>query len=168
MKLQSKHNQHPVPQLILYNECGQEETRETFQESVIKADTVLQPITQMERQEASGQPVLHLHTPKLVLIFSTVVLDAGAALRNLGTQYEELNYINLKKIKLETLLPVNFTVFTSSLFLYVGPNISIWSKQCGAGRSSQPHLGLEAIHWYRTLADKITGLYLMTLESENS
>lgn len=84
MKLQSKHKEHPVPQLTLYNECGQEETRETFQESVIKADTVLQPITQLERQEASGQPVLHLHTPKLVLIFSTVVLDAGAALRNLG------------------------------------------------------------------------------------
>jgi hypothetical protein len=29
-----------------------------------------------------------------------VVLGAGAVLRNLGYQYEELNYINLKKIKL--------------------------------------------------------------------
>lgn len=93
-----------------------------------------------------------------MLIFSTVVLGAGAVLRNLGNQYEELNYINLKKIKLKTLLPVNFTVFISSLFLYVGPNIYIWSKWCGAGGSSQPYLGLEAIHWweYRTLADKLT------------
>lgn len=74
MKLQSKHNQHPVPQLTLFNECGQEEMRETFQETIVKADTVLQPTTQLQTRgiRAASSPPAYT---KLVLIFSTVVLE---------------------------------------------------------------------------------------------